>query len=112
MRTMCAAAAMSAGLLLGLWPGHVKADETVILACRAGSSPVAISTPSIAACGTSAGVLVACPVSPVPPPPPGAPGIPCAPTLAAFLTQPGFKLVDVHATADQIVYTIVNKHVD
>jgi hypothetical protein len=111
MRTMCAAV-MSVGLLLGLLPGPVRADETVILACRVGSFPGSISIPSIAACGTSAGVLVACPVSPVPPPPPGAPGVPCAPTLATFLTQPGFKLVDVHATTDQIVYTIVNKHAD
>jgi len=30
--------------------------------------------------------------------------------LANFLTPPGFKLVDVHTTFDQLVYTIVNKH--
>jgi len=103
-------AAISVGLLLllGIWPGPVRAADTVILTCRVGGpvpGPLEVSS-----CAPSAGVPVACPVTPPGPPPPPGFGAPCAQTLANFLTPPGFKLLDVHIVFDQIVYTIVNKH--
>jgi len=95
------------GVLLGIWPGTARAAETVILACRV-PPPGIPGSSEVSSCGTSAGVPVACPVSPPFPPPPGL-GASCAQTLANFLTPSGFKLADVHAIFDQIVYTIVNK---
>ena len=79
---------ITTGVLLGIWPGTARGAETVILACR-------VPPPGS-------------PVSPPFPPPPGL-GASCAQTLANFLTPSGFKLADVHAIFDQIVYTIVNK---
>ena len=81
-------AAISVGLLLllGIWPGPVRAADTVILTCRVGGpvpGPLEVSS-----CATSAGVPVACPVTPPGPPPPPGFGAPCAQTLANLLTPP------------------------
>jgi hypothetical protein len=94
--------ALALTLFLALGVAVVEADETVVLACTPdivgpGGNPVPVPPVYVTACDKSAGVPVACP------PPffflPGQQAASCAQTLAAFLSLPGYKVVNVQPGA-------------
>ena len=91
MKIVLSALAVTRLLALG---AVVEADETVILLCTPNiGAPVPVPPVCVTTCDKSAGVPVACP-------PPffffeGQQAVSCAQTLAAFLSLPGYKVVNV-----------------
>ena len=94
--------ALAVTLLLALGVAVVEADETVILLCTPDivgpqGNPFPVPPVYVTTCDKSAGVPVACP-------PPfffleGQQPTACAQTLAAFLSLPGYKVVNVQPGA-------------